>query len=282
MIRLGADLHCHTNRSDGSDSPEFVIRMAKRLGLSALAITDHDYYAGAYDAEGLGRKFGLRVINGVEVSTFDKKRGHKVHILCYNIKHTDAVSELLRRITRNRAEAAFASLEKAMKLYPITEEMVMDGVSESGYVGKQHILLALMKAGYASEMYGELYHKLFNRRNGTCAVPVEQVDSLEAMEYLRQSGGVIIMAHPSVYGSIDTLDDLIRAGIHGIELHHPRNTPEHMKVIRQAAAEHKLLLTGGTDFHGYFVEENRRNPLGAFTTTDEMLRRLDELSAKLQ
>ncbi|MBQ9903093.1 MAG: PHP domain-containing protein [Clostridia bacterium] len=279
---MPAEMHCHTNRSDGSDSPEFVIRLAKQMGLSALAITDHDSYAGDYDAEGLGRSLGMRVINGVECSTFDNQRGHKVHILCYNIKHPDAVRELLDRITRNRAEATLAMLEKASRLYPITEEMVREGVSDSGYMGKQHIVLALMKAGYTNEMYGELYRKLFNRRTGSCFVPVRQVDSLEAMSYLRESGGVIVMAHPSVYNSITTLGDLIRAGIHGIELYHPRNTQEHMAVIRQAAADNGLLLTGGTDFHGYFSEEIQRHPLGSFTATDEMLARFDELSSKLK
>ena len=274
-------MHCHTTRSDGSDSPEYVIRFAKQLGLSALAITDHDSYAGDYDAEGLGRSLGMRVINGVECSTYDHTRGHKVHILCYNIKHRDAVDELFSRVTKNRADATLAMLEKVAKLYPITEEMVREGVSDSGYMGKQHICLALMKAGYTTEMYGSLYQKLFNRRTGCCYVPVNQVDSLDAMRYLRESGGVIVMAHPSVYNSITTMSDLIRAGIHGIELYHPRNTQEHMAIIRQSAADHGLLLTGGTDFHGYFTEEIQRHPLGAFTTTDEMLARFDELSAKL-
>ena len=278
---LAADMHCHTNRSDGSDSPEFVIRLARSLGLSALAITDHDSYAADYDAEGLGRSLGVRVINGVECSTFDYSRGHKVHILCYNIKHPDAVDDLLKRITRNRANATLAMLEKVSKLYPITEEMVREGVSDSGYMGKQHIVLALMKAGYTNEMYGELYRKLFNRRTGTCHVPVNQVDSLEAMSYLRESGGVIVMAHPSVYNSITTMGDLIRAGIHGIELYHPRNTQEHMNIIRQAAADNGLLLTGGTDFHGYFSEEIQRHPLDSFTADDDMLARFDEFSAKL-
>ena len=282
VISLAADMHCHTTRSDGSDSPEYVIRLAKQLGLSALAITDHDSYAGDYDAEGLGKKLGMRVINGVECSTYDRERSHKVHILCYNIKHRDAVDGLLKRITRNRADATLAMLEKVSKLYPITEEMVMEGVSDSGYLGKQHIVLALMKAGYTTEMYGELYKKLFNRRTGSCYVPVNQVDSLEAMSYLRESGGVIVMAHPSVYNSITTMSDLIRAGIHGVELYHPRNTQEHMTMIRQAASDHGLLLTGGTDFHGYFAEEIQRHPLGSFTATDEMLARFDELSAKLK
>ena len=156
VIILAADMHCHTNRSDGSDSPEYVIRLARQLGLSALAITDHDTYAADCDAEGLGKKLGIRVINGVECSTFDHVRGHKVHILCYNIKHRDAVDELLATITRNRTEATLRMLEKVSRLYPITEEMVMENVSDSGFIGKQHISLALMKAGYSSEMYGDL------------------------------------------------------------------------------------------------------------------------------
>lgn len=282
VMIMSADMHCHTTRSDGSDSPEFVIRLAKQMGLSALAITDHDSYAADYDAEGLGKSLGMRVINGVECSTFDFARQHKVHILCYNIKHPDAVEELLRRVTKNRADATLAMLEKVARLYPITEEMVREGVSDSGYLGKQHIVLALMKAGYTNEMYGELYQRLFNRRTGLCSLPVKQVDSLEAMGYLRESGGVIVMAHPSVYKSITTMGDLIRAGIHGIELYHPRNTAEDMATIRQAAADHGLLLTGGTDFHGYFSEEVQRHPLGSYTASDEMLARFDELSAKLR
>lgn len=271
---MPADLHCHTNRSDGSDSPEFVIQLAKNLGLSAVAITDHDCYAGDFDAEGLGRSMGVRVINGVECSTFDYSKGHPVHILCYNVRHRDAVDELLRMETQNRTETTLAMLRKVSELYPITEQMVMEEVSDSGFIGKQHIMLALMKAGYASEMYGELYKKLFSRKDGICFVKPHQPDSLRAMNYLRESGGVIVMAHPSVYGSISSLDDLIRAGIHGIELNHPRNKPEHRPIIMQAAQQHGLLLTGGTDFHGCFCESKECYPLGSFTTSDEMLQRL--------
>ncbi len=281
VIFLAADMHCHTNRSDGSDSPEFVIRLARQIGLTALAITDHDYYSGAYDAHKLGESMGIRVINGVECSTFDYNHGNKVHILCYQVKRPDAIEELLSRETAARTEATLAMVNKATKIYPITEEMVTDGVSESGFIGKQHIMLALMKAGLAKEMYGELYRRLFNPKDGSCFVAVKQTDSLEAMRYLRESGGVIVLAHPSVYGSIAALDDLIKAGIHGIELNHPRNTPEHMQIIRQAAERHGLLLTGGTDFHGYFCESDRCLTLGSFTTTDEMIERFDQVSAGL-
>ena len=123
-------MHCHTNRSDGSDTPEFVIRLAKQIGLSALAITDHDYYAANYHAEGLGKRLGMRVINGVECSTYDLSRGHKVHILCYNIKHPDAVQELLSRITKARADASLAMLEKVSKQFRVNYQWLLTGQGE--------------------------------------------------------------------------------------------------------------------------------------------------------
>jgi hypothetical protein len=142
-------------------------------------------------------------------------------------------------------------------------------------------MLALMKAGIASEMFGPLFKELFSAKNGSCFVPIQHNDMLETIDCLRQSRGVIVMAHPSVYGSITSLDDLIKAGIHGIELNHPRNTPQDRAVIREAAQQHGLLLTGGTDFHGYFAERDRLMALGSYAADDEQLERLLEKSEQL-
>lgn len=278
---MAADLHCHTTMSDGSDSPEFVIRLAKNMGLSALAITDHDYYSGSYGADKLGETLGMHVINGVECSCCDSGRGHKVHILCYNCKYPEAVEYLLQKETKARTDASLEMISKVSKLYPITEEMVMDGLGESGFCGKQHIMLALMKSGYASEMFGELFKELFSAKSGSCFVPIKHNDVFETVDCLKQSGGVIVMAHPSVYGSIASLQDLIKAGIHGVEINHPRNKPQDIAVLREAAEQHHLLLTGGTDFHGYFAERSRFSKLGAYTADDTQLAALLEKSAEL-
>ena len=278
---MAADLHCHTTMSDGSDSPEFVVRLAKQTGLSALAITDHDYYAGSYRADLLGERHGVRVINGVECSCRDPQRGHKVHILCYNCKYPEALEPMLQKTAQARMEAARQMIAMTAALYPITEEMVMDGVGESGFCGKQHIMLALMKAGCVREMFGDLFHQLFDEKNGRCVVPIRHNDVFDTMKYLHESGGVIVMAHPSVYGSIASLADLIKAGLHGVEINHPRNKPEDIAVLRQAAAEHHLITTGGTDFHGYFVENRRFSPLGACTADDDQLQALLETSERL-
>lgn len=278
---MSADLHCHTTMSDGSDSPEFVISLAKKVGLSALAITDHDYYSGSYCADKLGEKFGVSVINGVECSCRDIQRNHKVHILCYNCKYPDAIEYILQKANKLRTEASLEMISKVSKLYPITEEMVMDGISNPGFCGKQHIMLALMKAGFADEMFGSLFKELFNSKNGSCFVPIKHNDMFETMDYLKQSKGVIIMAHPSVYGSISSLEDMIKAGIHGVEINHPRNKPDDITALYQAAERHNLLVTGGTDFHGYFAEHDRMNVLGTYTASDEQLEKLLEKSAKL-
>ncbi len=278
---MSADLHCHTLMSDGSASPEFVVELAKHSELSAIALTDHDYYPLDFDADGLGRKHSIRVIKGVECSCSDASRGNKVHILCYNCKYPEAISEILQKATKARTDAVLQMIKKVSAIYPITEEMVMDGVSSSGFCGKQHIMLALMNAGYTNEMFGPMFNELFNGKTGSCFVPIKHPDVFQTMNYLVESGGVIVMAHPSVYGSIASLNDLIRAGIHGIELNHPRNKSEDKKIITQAANDHNLLLTGGTDFHGYFTHMSRVMPLGSCRASDEQLNMLLEKSAQL-
>lgn len=278
---MSADLHCHTTMSDGSTSPEFAVLLAKNSGLSALALTDHDYYPLDFDADGLSEKHSIRVIKGVECSCSDTARGHKVHILCYNCKYPEALSEILKKCNQARTDAVLQMIKKVAEIYPITEEMVMEGVSSSGFCGKQHIMLALMKAGCTNEMFGSLFKQLFSSKTGSCFVPIKHPDVFEAMKYLRESGGVIVMAHPSVYGSIASMEDLIKAGIHGIELNHPRNNPEDRKIIARAAEENNLLLTGGTDFHGYFTHISRVRPLGSYTASDEQLNALLEKSEQL-
>lgn len=275
-------MHCHTVMSDGSDTAEYIVRLAKNIGLSAVAVTDHDHYSGDYNAEQLGEKYNIRVINGVECSCRDTSRGHKVHILCYDCKYPEAIDDILQKANKARTDATLQMIKKVSAIYPITEEMVMDGVAEgSKFCGKQHIMLALMKAGYASEIFGDVFKQLFNSKTGSCFVSINHIDVFETMSCLRESGGVIVMAHPSVYGSIASLEDLIKAGIHGIELNHPRNKPEDKKIIAQAAESHNLLLTGGTDFHGYFSNPSRIKPLGTCTASDEQLCALLEKSAQL-
>ena len=182
---MTADLHCHTTVSDGSDSPRFVMQLAKRMGLSAVAITDHDYFAGTYSADRMGESIGVRVINGVECSCRDTVRGNKVHLLCYNPKYPDALEPVLQKARQARNEAVREMIARVSRLYPITEDAVMDGVGENGDCFKQHIMLALMKAGYAKEIFCPLFRQLFSAKGGSCFVPIAHNDMMDTVRYLK-------------------------------------------------------------------------------------------------
>ena len=122
---MSIDLHCHTRYSDGSTPLEEVIALAALRGVGTLAITDHDTMAGCETALRLGREYGVRIIPGVEISAADPARGGKAHILCYAPAHPERLLPLIDETTRSRRAAMQASVEKVMRLYPISREMIL-------------------------------------------------------------------------------------------------------------------------------------------------------------
>ncbi len=140
---------------------EELIAVAKRRGLSAISVTDHDTTAAATRAVVIGRRQELTVIHGVEFSTFDTQRGRKAHILCYLCDTPDRLEGMCRRTNDSRKKAAMAMVRKVMRYYPITPDLIVKCATGSTNIYKQHIMHALMDAGYADSIYGELYDKLF-------------------------------------------------------------------------------------------------------------------------
>ena len=92
------DMHCHTTMSDGSTSPEMLVQYAIDAGLDFIAVTDHDTMAGTQAAVNLGKRKGLKVIPGVEVSTYDSKTGRNVHLLCYMPKKTEKLEKMIKAV----------------------------------------------------------------------------------------------------------------------------------------------------------------------------------------
>ena len=109
---VAADLHCHTKMSDGSASIDEVVLMAKKLGLKTIAVTDHDTFAGATRACVYGRRQGIEVIHGAEISCIDSARGRKVHILCYLCQNPDRLEGVFKRTKERRQRAAALMLPK--------------------------------------------------------------------------------------------------------------------------------------------------------------------------
>lgn len=256
------DLHCHSKISDGSMGIDEILSMAKRRGVAAIAITDHDAVAGATRACIIGKRLGLEVIHGVEMSAYDFKRNRKVHILGYLCDSPDRLEGMCLRINNSRRAAAVEMMSKVLRYYPIIPETIGRHAAGSTNIFKQHIMHALVEAGYADRIFGNVFHKLFSSNGGCAYVPVTYPDVREVIQLIRSAGGLAVFAHPYVYDSIDLMTELAdEALLDGIEVWHPSNDEERISTLKAFAQEYNILMTGGTDFHGLYTDPAR--PLGS-------------------
>lgn len=251
---------------------EELIAVAKRRGLSAISVTDHDTTAGATRAVVIGRRQELTVIHGVEFSTFDTQRGRKAHILCYLCDTPDRLEGMCRRTNDSRKKAAMAMVRKVMRYYPITPDLIVKCATGSTNIYKQHIMHALMDAGYADSIYGELYDKLFAPGQGSALVEAEYPDTREIMDLIHSAGGIAVLAHPGVYDSYDLMQELVESGLDGVEVWHPSHSETETAELLAFTRLHGLLSTGGSDFHGMYTRTAR--PLGSTSVSDEIVQSL--------
>lgn len=246
------DLHCHTRLSDGSLGIEELISLAKRMGLKAVAVTDHDTLAGANRSKIIGDRYDLTVIPGVEISCFDYKRKRKAHILCYLCDKPDRLESLFRRTYLSRKKAATEMAKKVVELYPISPSQIENRAKGSSNIFKQHIMHALMDIGVTTRIYGDLYDELFHPEKGVALVEPEYPDVHEVLVQVQDAGGIAVLAHPTYYDSYDLLGELIAEGLDGVEVWHPSHDEFDIQRMREIAKRHSLLMTGGSDFHGMY------------------------------
>lgn len=276
------DLHCHSNFSDGSMNLEHLIPYAKNVGLDYLAVTDHDTMAGVPKAVALGTELGLTIIPGVEISCADPDNGRKVHLLCYLPIHPEALDPLFEQMMKSRSYANLQSIQLLKQYHPITEEMVVRHAGSLEQIQKCHIMHALLDLGLDYQIYGQLYHHHFAPNSAeSCYYPTEYINIYDALQAVKKSGGICVIAHPGEYDSIQLMDRLSKDGlIDGAELHHPSHTPEQQEEILWIADRDGLILTGGTDFHGYYSVPHKIKPLGSYTTDEENIQHLYDLHEK--
>lgn len=274
---MACDLHCHSKISDGSMGIDEIISLARRRGLSAIAITDHDAVAGATRACIVGKRMGVEVIHGVEMSAYDRVRDRKLHILGYLCDSPDRLEGMCLRMINSRRNAAKQMIAKVLRYYPIVPDSIMRHAAGSTNVYSQHIMHALIEAGYATELYGDVFNKLFS--DGGCAhVPVEYPDVREVIDLIHSAGGLVVLAHPYVYDSLDLMEELTNEGLlNGIEVWHPSCNEEQSATLKAFAEAHDLLMTGGTDFHGLYTSPLR--PLGSCGAPDNTVQLMKEYKA---
>lgn len=259
---MKVELHCHTNISDCSLSIVEVVELALVQGVTHLAITNHDTTKGLVEAVETGERYGIEVIPGIEVSGFDFERGRRVHILGYFIEPGhEAIEAICQPLVAKRHRASEEMVERLIAAgYEITWERCMEIAYGGTGVYKQHIMHALIEAGYTDSIYGPLYKKLFNRcKNGEAPgiafIPMEYIDATTAVKAIRLAGGVPVLAHPGQYGNFEMVPALVEAGLQGIEVSHPLHHEAHEKEAKRLASQYDLIMTGGSDFHGVYGEQ---------------------------
>jgi predicted metal-dependent phosphoesterase TrpH len=248
------DLQTHSTASDGTLSPEALVDLAASLGVTTMALTDHDTVSGIPAAIARGRARGVEVIPGVEFEAEWAGGGH-MHILGYFIDHRD--TELLERLTwlqerrRERAARILRQLEEAGA--PIRWERA-EHFAGGESIGRPHIAQALIEADHAKDLPDAFERYLKPGRPGY--VEKAQYSSAECIRLIRRSGGVAVLAHPATIKKTtrpefeSVVDRLVGEGIRGIEAYWSKHTPEEMDYFANLARARGLLVTAGSDFHG--------------------------------
>lgn len=249
------DLHIHTTASDGLLTPEQVVDMATELGLTGIAITDHDTMSGLMKADDRLKSSGnsLEVIPGIEINT-DVEVG-EVHILGYYVDANNrAMCQRLMEIKSARRQRALVMIEKLADLgMPITVEEVEKG-AKGDLIGRPHIAMALKERCYVKSV-----REAFNIYIGQgcpAYVPRYKFPPEEAIALIHQAGGAAVLAHPGLIKDAKTIDEIIALGIDGIEVFYPEHDHLQITHYKNMADRHKLLITGGSDFHGMDTMDN--------------------------
>ncbi len=251
-----ADLHCHTKLSDGSLGIEELITLAASTGVSAIGITDHDSMAATLRGKVIGQRHGVNVIPGVELSTADPATGRNVHLLCYLPDHPDRLEGLCKRISLARRRAGQYMVLRAAKRFNLAPEFILRSTSGSTNIYKQHIMHALMDAGVAGSIFGDLFDELFLvPGENNIKVPIHYPDCREILTEIHDAGGIAVLAHPYEYDSLNVMEELVALGLDGIEVYHPSADADQQASLASYAAAHSLLVTGGSDFHGMYNKQ---------------------------
>jgi predicted metal-dependent phosphoesterase TrpH len=268
MTSIKADLHMHTSFSDGKLTPEQLIDLSKKSGLTIISITDHDNVSAVSKAVSYGSEKGITVIPGVEISA--DIDGQEVHILGYFVDcNNQKLLDFLSNSRRLRIERNEKIVEKLNTMGSnIKFDSIITKAGEGTSIGRPHIAIELSEEGFASS-YIDAFMKYIG--DGKPAfVKKCNPPAAEVIKIISASGGLSFIAHPGKAVRDELLLKLIAEGLDGIEIVHPSHSKEDAEYFMRIAAEHFLLTSGGSDFHGG-VKNDGRHFGNYFVTMNEII-----------
>jgi hypothetical protein len=242
-----ADLHLHTNFSDGTYTPEELVSQATKHGLAAIALTDHDTVEGCQRAADACKALEIEFIAGAELTA--EQNENEIHILGYFLDTHNArlLSEIAKfqAVRQNRIHEMVARLNELN--VPLRAEDVF-AMANCRSPGRPHVARALVKAGLCTSL-DEAFER-FLKKHRPAFVPKAKISARYAIELIHQSGGLAVMAHPGLNRTDEVIPDLVEAGMDGIECFHTKHSTAISEHYLEIADKFKLLVTGGSDCHG--------------------------------
>ena len=240
------DLHAHSTASDGSRAPADVVREAKRIGLAAIALTDHDTVAGIAEATSMAEELGVRVVPGVELSAVEGDV--ETHILGLHLSDTrelEAKLIALREMRRTRAERMVKRLNELgvrIDFAAVLEQ------AAGGAIGRPHVARAMIAEGWAVDFRDAFDRYLGNGR--PAYVGKDRLAVSEATALIHRAGGLAVLAHPSHSGTRERIAAFVEQGMDGIEVRHPSHSAEDTARLAALVEHFSLVPSGGSDWHG--------------------------------
>lgn len=242
-----ADLHIHTNASDGVLSVTELLDKVVEKNLKTVSITDHDTIDGFLEAQKPAADLGIELIPGAELTVLWKSK--EVHLLVYDFDFQD--DSFLSMIANQK-------IARRLRMKKIVDVLKREGVdidfdeiravAGNGNVGRPHAAMILIKKGYVSSVPEAFIRYLSAEKVKT--VETEYIHIEDVIEVVKRAGGVLSIAHPGRLFNIDEVNELLSFELDGIECIHPSHTFSLQRQFTELAKSKNLLITGGSDFHG--------------------------------
>ncbi len=254
VMRECVDLHLHSTYSDGIFRPEELVEMAFRKNIRAIALADHDSTDGVDAAMAAGFRLGVEVIPAIELSvTF--KQYKDIHLLGYYLDHNDpglcAKLSDFRARRDQRGQAIISAINDKLARENRASITYQETLAlAEGALGRPHIARILLQKGYARSM-----EDAFTRYLIPCDVPKHYFPMAEALSMIRKLHGITVLAHPTSISKDEKtlhtiISELVPMGLDGLEVINNMSNVTESSFLTKIAGGKKLLITGGSDFHG--------------------------------
>lgn len=257
-----ADLHTHSTASDGQYTPAELAKLVKKRGIQVWALTDHDNLDGLDEAAAAGETLGLRVVQGVELSSEDYPN---LHILGYNFS-APVLRDWIEGQKKRRDDRKYR-IRDFLRTKGL--EISLDEVDQEaagGAVGRPHFAKVMLRHGYVSTRR-EAFDRYLDIPEFQQLEQGTRPSAQACVEKIKEAGGKVALAHPyQIILHGESLDGLVRrltdCGLDAIECYYPIHTLEQTEEYLALAKKYGLRITGGSDFHG--ERDKPDHPLAAW------------------